>query len=181
MISWLNNRKGEKWLENYLPFVAKSPKMKVKWLKGALRKGALTSEDITPYIRLLLQDVSAEDEMQLVSIFESLDEEVLNGLLAAADIYDTPKLFRLFPQPTRRHVQLALLKQVPPYEKKTQLVLDKVFYAVSEYSRELLDKTAKDLIREGRVTESFQENYERFLEILDDEQFLLSLYPNASV
>ncbi|MFH1217403.1 MAG: hypothetical protein V1706_12950 [Pseudomonadota bacterium] len=126
-------------------------------------------------------DTNAEEDMELAEIFKELDEDVQCGLLAAADIYDTPKLFRLCRQPTRRHAELALLKKVPPYEKKTQLVLDKVFYAVSDYSRELLDEAVRDLVKEGKASKSLWENYERFQAILEDEEFLLSLYPNASV
>lgn len=180
MISWLKNNNRDNWLEIYLPFVSKSPKMKIKWLKGALKKKILSLEEITPYIRLLLQDNNVEEDMLLADIFKELNEDVQCGLLAAADIYDTPKLFRLCPHPTRRHVELALSKKVPPYEKKTQLVLDKVFYAISDYSRDLLDEAVRDLAWEGKTAGGFLENYERFQSILEDEEFLLSLYPNAS-
>jgi hypothetical protein len=59
------------------------------------------------------------------------------------------------------------------------LILDKVFYAVSDYSRELLEQAAGKLMQEGKATEDFRDNYARFQEILEDEEFLLSLYPNA--
>lgn len=179
MISWLKGNNKENWLEISLPFVAKSPAMKIKWLKRVLKKRSLSKDEITPYVRLLVQDLSLEEEAELVSLFQELDEEMQCGLLAAADIYDVPKVFRLCPHPTRRHVELALLKKVPPYEKKKQLVIDRVFYAISDYSRVLLDEVVRDLIARGSASPSLRENYERFQEILEDEEFLLSLYPNA--
>ena len=177
MLSFL--KKNNNWLERCLPFVSKSPEMKIRWLIGVFRKGVLSLEEITPYIRLLLAEKSGEEQGELGQAFRQLDEEMQYRFLEAADIYDTPKLFALCPNPTLKHAEIALLKQVPPYEKKTQFILDKIFYAISDYSRELLEQAADMVIREGRVSANFQENYARFQEILQDEEFLLSLYPNA--
>ncbi|MBI5556521.1 MAG: hypothetical protein HY885_02680 [Deltaproteobacteria bacterium] len=179
MIAWLKNNTKNKWLERYLPFVSKSPEMKIKWLKSAFRKGILSSEEITPYIRLLLSETCSDENAQLAKLVAELDPEMRCLFLDAADVYDTPRLFRLFAAPTLRHAEIALLKKVPPYEKKTQLILDKVFYAVSDYSKELLEQAAGKLMAEGKATEDFRDNYARFQEILGDEEFLLSLYPNA--
>ena len=99
--------------------------------------------------------------------------------MKAADIYDTPRLFRLYPDPDSTHAEIALLKEVPVYEKKKQMVLDKVFYAINDFSKELLEDTVLKLHKEGKVSASFMDNYSRFREILGDEEFLLSLYPKA--
>jgi len=179
MISLLNMKKTNNWIERCLPFVSKSPEMKISWLTAVFRKGVLSQDEITPYIRLLLAEKSGEEQEQLRKAFGELDVEMQYCFLEAADIYDTPKLFALCPNPTLRHAEIALLKQVPPYEKKTQLILDKVFYAVSDHSKELLEQAAELLIKEGKASVSFKENYARFQEILEDEEFLLSLYPNA--
>jgi hypothetical protein len=179
MISFLNKIKTNNWLERCLPFVSKSPEMKIRWLTGVFRKGILSQEEITPYIRLLMEEKSGEEHEQLKKAFRELDGEMQYRFLEAADIYDTPKLFALCPNQTLRHAEIALLKKVPPYEKKTQLILDKVFYAISDHSRELLEQAAELLIKEGKASANFKENYARFQEILEDEEFLLSLYPNA--
>jgi hypothetical protein len=179
MAGWSIKKRKNSWLERYLPFVSKSPEMKIKWLIVVFRKGILSQEEITPYIRLLLADNSTEENEQLKELFRELDPEMQCRFLEAADVYDVPALFRLCPEPTPRHAEIALLKKVPPYEKKTQLVLDKIFYAVSDRSRDLLEQAAELLIREGKASANFKENYARFQEILEDEEFLLSLYPNA--
>jgi len=179
MLSFLNNKKSNNWLARCLPFVSKSPEMKIRWLTRVFRKGILSQEEITPYIRLLLAEKSGEEQLQLKKAFSELDVEMQYRFLEAADIYDTPKLFALCPNPTLRHAEIALLKKVPPYEKKTQFILDKVFYAISGHSRELLEQAAELLIKEGKASANFKENYARFQEILEDEEFLLSLYPNA--
>ncbi len=170
--------KKTNWLERYFPFVAKSPEMKIGWLKRVVEKGEVSREEITPYVRLLLAEHNTDDVLYR-KMFEQLDDEMQIALLEAADIYDIPKLFRLFPSSGMKHAEIALMKSLPAYEKKKQLVRDKVFYAINDYSRELLEKTAQTLIREGREPEHFQENYERFQKILEDEEFLLSLYPKA--
>lgn len=168
------------WFDRYLPFVSKSPQMKIKWLKGVFKKGVLSLEEITPYIRLLVTDDNSGEENELLAeLFKELEPEMQYRFLEAADIYDTPKLFRFFPSPTTRHAKIALMKKVPPYEKKIQLIRDNVFYAVSDYSKDLLAETAKLMVEEGKASQRFLENYERFKEILGDEEFLLSLYPKA--
>jgi hypothetical protein len=179
MAGWSIKINKNNWLERYLPFVSKGPEMKIRWLVRVFRKGILSQEEITPYIRLLLAEKCGEENEQLKKAFGELNVEMQYRFLEAADVYDTPTLFRLCPEPTPRHAEIALLKMAPPYEKKTQLILDKIFYAISDHSRDLLEQTAKLLIREGKASASFAENYARFQEILDDEEFLLSLYPNA--
>lgn len=165
-------------LERYFPFVAKSPEMKIHWLEGVAMKGVLSREEITPYVRLLLAEHNTDDEAYR-KLFEKLDEKMQLFLLDAADIYDIPKLFRLFPCPGMEHASVALLKDLPYYEKDKQIVLDRVFYAINDYSAELLEKVAQKIMNEERAPEHFQENYERFQRIMEDESFLLSLYPKA--
>ncbi len=171
-------KSAKNWLERYFPFVAKSPDMKIRWLEGVVRKEVLSREEVTPYVRLLLTEHNVEEE-SYKQLFEQLDEDVQISLLDAADIYDIPKLFRLLPDPGMKHAAIALMKHLPAYEKEKQLVLDRVFYAIHDYSGELLDKAAQKLIDEEKVAEYFRRNYERFQEILEDEDFLLSLYPKA--
>ncbi len=168
-----------KWVEKLLPFVSKSPKMKLKWLEGAFKKKVLTLDEITPYVRLLLSGNSVEEKQQLEEFFQDLDLEMQYSLIEAADIYDTPEIFRLLDHPTVGHARIALIKNVPLYEKKTQMILDKVFYAISNFSKDLLAKTIELLEKEGKASAMLLENYERFKEILNDEEFLLSLYSKA--
>ena len=173
------SKKTKKWYERYLPFVARSIEGQVEWLITVLNKGVLSLEEVTPYINLLLAENSTEEEKILSQMLGELPNDVLNKLLYSADIYDTPKLLNLIPQLNERHAEIALRKEVPPYEKKPLMVLDKVYYAVANYSEEMLDVVAEKIIVEGKGPKNFEENYERFLGILDDEEFLLSLYPYA--
>jgi hypothetical protein len=168
-----------RWYEKYLPFIARSPRMQIDWLIGVFRKGALAREEVTPYIRLLMEQ-EQEDEV-IRSLFLTLDDWVLTEMLMAADIYDTPKLFRLIPRPTLAQARIALLKTPPPYEKMPGLPRRKVFQAVHDCSEELLAEAAKDLRRQGEVGAEFEEAYERFKEVLMDEKILSSLYPKAKL
>ena len=171
--------KTKKWYERYLPFVARSIDGQVRWLVSVLDKGVLSKEEVTPYINLLLAENSDEEEKILSLQLGELSNDVVSQLLSAADIYDTPKLFNLIPQPDEQHAELALRKDVPPYEKKPLMVLDKVYYAINNYSEQMLEKVAEKIIKEGDGPRNFKENYERFRGILEDEEFLLSLYPYA--
>ncbi len=177
-MSGSENKPARNWLERYFPFVAKSPEMKIHWLEGAAMKGVLSREEITPYVRLLLAEHDTEQESYR-KLFAQLSDEMQIFLLDAADIYDIPKLFRLLPCPGMEHAKVALVKSLPYYEKEKQLIRDRVFYAINDYSGELLEKVVRKLINEERAPEYFQENYERFQEIMEDEEFLLSLYPKS--
>jgi hypothetical protein len=168
-----------KWYENYLPFVAKNPRMQIDWLIAAFEKGSLTHEEITPYIKLLL-DESQDDEI-VRELLRPLGEWVLTEMLRAADIYDTPKLFRFIPRPTLVQTKLALGKTPPPYEKMVGPVRDKVFRAVYDSSEELLAQAVEDLRKSGEITAEFEVAYERFNEILMDAKILSSLYPKAKL
>jgi hypothetical protein len=85
----------------------------------------------------------------------------------------------LIPQPNEDHAEIVLRKHVPPYEKKPLMVLDKVYFAINNYSEQMLGAVAEKIIKEGNGPKKFKENYERFRGILEDEEFLLSLYPYA--
>lgn len=180
MIGEVGKNNKRKLFDRYLPFIAKSPKMKLRWLKGAFTKGVLSSDEITPYVRLLLAASSVEEKEQVKNLFRELDENLQLRLLEAADIYDAPKLFRLCINPVLEHAEIILTKNVPPYEKRKQMILDTVFYAINDFSKELLADAVSKLIEKETVDVDFLENYKRFQEILEDKEFLLSLYPNAA-
>jgi hypothetical protein len=167
------------WYENYLPFIARSPRMQIDWLIATFRKGTLTCQEIAPYIRLLLEE--DKDEELLRNLFQTLDEWVLTEMLRAADIYDTPRLFRLIPHPSLAQAGLALGKAVPPYETKVDSIRDKIFRAVHSSSEELLKEAMDNLQKRGEVTPEFAASYERFNEILMDAKILSSLYPKAKL
>jgi hypothetical protein len=173
------NKKKINWHERYLPFVSRSPEMQIKWLINAFKKGILTNEELIPYVRILLDKDDIEKEIQLKEIFKKLDKETLTMLLLTADIYDTAQLFRLLPTADAQQAEIALKKYLPAYEKKPQKILDDIFYAVNDRPGHLLQKAAESLMTSGKAPPYFQKNYKRFLEILHDEEFLLSIYPNA--
>jgi len=175
----IKKKKTKKWYERYLPFVARSTEGQFNWLVSILEKDVLNLEEISPYVKLLLTEKDNEEKEFLSIQIANLDDDVVGKLLHAADIYDTPQLVKLIPHLKIYHAEIALRKNVPPYEKKSLMILDKVFYAINESSDDLLEKVSEKMIGEGNVQEKFQENYERFREILKDEEFLLSLYPNA--
>ncbi len=182
MTSFLNKKKkGNKisWHEKYLPFVSRSPEMQIKWLLSAFKKGILNREELVPYVRLLLSGDDIEKKTRLKELFRDLDKEALTALLVTADIYDTAKLFRLLPTADEIQAEIAISKHLPAYEKKTRKIIDDIFYAVNERPDRLLEAAARSLLAKGEAPSYFQSNYERFQEILHDEEFLLSIYPNA--
>lgn len=171
-------KQKRKWYEAYLPFVARSPGMQIAWLEGATRKGALSSQEITPYISLLLAH-EGDELAELKSAFAGLDELLVAQLLAAAEIYDMPKLFGLIEKPVVRHAVVALQKVPPDYEKNPQLVMDKLFMAVNERSSELLEDAVRIIMAGNDIPASFLAAYERFKEIIEDQKILSALYPKA--
>lgn len=182
MNSKANARSHKKrWYEKYLPFVAKSPEVQIKWLASAFKKGNLTSEEIAPYVRLVLTDMENDEkkQQQLVELFNRLDNQLLEKLFQAADIYDISKLFSLIRQPTIQQAMIALRKSPPPYEKTPQLVFDRVFQAIHDKSASLLEQAAAALKNSREVPEHFEAAYERFQEIVEDEKLLSALYPKA--
>lgn len=162
-----------------MPFVARSPEMQVEWLAQALRKKVLAAHEITPYVRLLLENEQEENRERLQLDLARLTPDLLRGLLAAADIYDIPKLLPLLPELTLEQVMTALTKEPPPYEKNPRLVRDRLFYAVHSRAPKLFAPAALRLQAENLAPAGFAETHARFLELLEDEKLLSDLYPRA--
>ncbi|MGV1099349.1 hypothetical protein ACUUL3_08060 [Thiovibrio sp. JS02] len=173
--------KKKKWYEKYLPFVARSPEMQIRWLEAAFRKGTLTAQEVTPYINLLMEPEGDGHLESIRSRLMTLDAIIIDRMLAAADIYDTPKLFRLLAAPTLQQAVIAITKAPPPYEKAPQLVIDKVFQAVYDCSEALLAEAAAKVYADPLRPGHFRDAYERFKEIKEDEKLLSALYPKAVV
>lgn len=168
-----------KWYEKYLPFVAKSQRMQVKWLVGTIKKGTLHLDEITPYVRLLLAEEEGKEHKSLVALLKDIDKDVICRMVMAADIYDVAKLMRLVPSPTVEQAVAALMKAPPPYEKKPDLVLDKVFQSIHDRSDTLFEEAAAELRNRTDAPAHFDAAYERFQEILADERILSAMYPKA--
>jgi hypothetical protein len=173
-------RRQTKWYEKYLPFVAKSPEMQVEWLEQVVRKNSLTLPEVTPYLRLLLAAEEEEARARLAELVNGLTPATVDRLLAAADVHDTPKFFALLATPTVAQAVIAISKAVPPYEKNPGPLLNRIFQAVHEKSPILLAEAAT-VVRKGGAPGHFEEAYARFLEIMEDEKLLSTLYPKARV
>ena len=171
--------KKRKWYEKYLPFVARSPEMQLRWLESAFRKEALTSREITPYVKLFMAPDGEANLARVRGLLHSLSGAAIEKMLGAADIYDVPDLFRCVAEPTEAQAVIAITKAVPPYEKSPELVVDKVFQAVYDCSEELLAQAAVRVAGSADRPAHFQEAYERFKEIKEDEKLLSALYPKA--
>ncbi|MFA6498537.1 MAG: hypothetical protein WC256_06020 [Desulfurivibrionaceae bacterium] len=168
-----------KWYEKHLPFVAKSPEMQLCWLESAFRKGTLTPHEITPYIKLFMAPYREGNLVRVRGLLLSLSSNVIEKMLGAADIYDVPALFRCVAEPTVLQAVIAISKAPPPYEKNPQLVIDKIFQAVYDCSEEFLAQAAERVAWGAERPAHFQEAYERFKEVKEDEKLLSALYPKA--
>ena len=115
----------------------------------------------------------------LKSIFLDLDRGVIFQMINCTDIYDIPTLLELVLDLTVEEAVVAIRKTPPPYEKKSLFILDKVFQAVNSCGEGLLVRAEEKMMKEGNVPEHFAPAYERFKEILKDEEILSSLYPQA--
>lgn len=153
--------------------------MQLRWLESAFRKGALTSREITPYIKLFMAPDGDGNLARVRGLLNSLSGSAIEKMLNAADIYDAPDLFRCVAEPTVEQAVIAISKAPPPYEKTPQLVIDKVFQAVYDCSEELLDKAAVRVTGSAEMPVHFQGAYERFKEVKEDEKLLSALYPKA--
>lgn len=171
--------KKRKWYEKYLPFVARSPEMQLRWLESALRKGTLAPREITPYIKLFMAPDGEANLARVRGLLHSLSGSVIEKMLRAADIYDVPDLFRCVAEPTVLQAVIAITKEPPPYEKTPRMVIDKVLQAVYDSSEELLAQAAAEVIGNAECPSHFQEAYERFKEVKEDEKLLSALYPKA--
>lgn len=172
-------KQNPKWLERYMPFVARSPEMQVEWLARALRRQVLASHEITPYVRLLLESEEPEIKGRVSSALGELGGEATERLVEAADIYDAPKLFALLPECSVEQVMAALKKEAPPYEQNPRLLRDRLFYAVYSRAPELFPLAAEMLQVRQEAPAGFAEAHRRFMELLEDEKLLSALYPKA--
>ncbi len=169
----------EKWLEKWLPFVAKSPEAQVAWLVRVLRKNILSPAEITPYIRLLLEPDDLEIKARIAACLRRLDAGICERLTAAAEIYDLPKLFAMLPAITTEQAMIALAKVPPPYEKNSAQVQDRLFHAVYNQSPERFSEAVDRLRQHGQAPAGFDQAHARFLDLLEDEKLLSALYPKA--
>ena len=115
-----------KWYEKYLPFVARSPEMQLRWLESAFRKGVLAPHEITPYIKLFMAPDGEANVARVRGLLHLLSGGLIEKMLEAADIYDVPDLFRCIAEPTVVQAVIAITKTIPPYEKTPQVVIDKM-------------------------------------------------------
>lgn len=186
-----------KWHKKYLPFVAKSPEMQVDWLAAKLaslkesgdsdKTGILSREELVPYIRILLgnvsevrgaEELSADDE-QLACFLEEISDEDLLMMIECAEIYDVPKLFRILKSISIDQAVVAMQKVPPPFERNPLLIMDRVFHSLREKSAELLEEAAKEVLASDDAPDNFAANYGRFKEIVLDENILAIMYPKA--
>jgi len=168
-----------KWYEKYLPFVARSPEMQLRWLESAFRKGYLTPHEITPYIKLFMAQDGEVDLARVRGLLHSLSSSNIEKMLGAADIYDVPDFFRCIAEPTVSQALIAITKAIPPYEKSPQQVIARVFQAVYDCSEGLLAQAATKVAGSAASPAHFHEAYERFKEVKEDEKLLSALYPKA--
>jgi hypothetical protein len=176
------------WAET-VPFVAQSPKMKVDWIVRVIKKEKLSCEDITPYMRLLImeyENVSSSawqeeiTEEDFVDLFKGVNGEVLLKMIESTELADMPALLRLIPEVKVDDAVVILTKKPPPYEKRPQLVIDKVFKAVYDRtSGDMLEEVAGKISKSNDVSVQFINSYKRFKEIMEDEKILSSMFPKA--
>lgn len=168
-----------KWYEQYLPFVVRSTEMQVEWLALVIRKGKLTSFEIAPYINLVLSENRGVLRDVLRNLLNQLDESTLIKMVTAVEIHDLPDFFSMLEQPTVDLALIALQKTPAPYEKTPLQLVHKVFHAIYDASPELLEKAVEALREKGCQQDYFEEAYERFVEVLEDEKILSALFPKA--
>ena len=172
-------KKKGSWYEKYLPFIARGRERQIDWLIGKFKKKILSYEEITPYVKLLLEEDDPEGEQHLRELLSDLPDGVLGEMLRAADIYDTPKLLQLMPRITVDHAAIAMCKTPPPYERSPVMVIDRIFQIIHEVSGDLLRKGAARLRERKEIPAHFEESISRFEEVLKDQEFLSTLYPKA--
>ena len=172
-------KKTGRWYEKYLPFIARSRERQIAWLIGKLRRKSLSYQEITPYIKLLLEEDDPEGLLHLRELLSQLSDSVLGEMLQAADIYDTPKFLDLMPRVAVEHAVIAMSKTPPPYERSPADAIDRIFEVIHRDSDELLEQGAIRLRQSGLAPPHFEESFLHFQEALRDQQFLSTLYPKA--
>ena len=172
-------KRGGGWYEKYLPFIARSREKQIQWLIGAFRKKTLSLQEITPYIKLLLEEDDPEGLLLLQQNLTQLEDHFLLDMLRAADIYDTVKLLNLLTEVSIDAAIIALCKEPPPYERAPEQVIDQVFQAVHDVKPGLLEVAGERLLHSREAPAHFAGLYSRFLEILKDQELLSTLYPKA--
>jgi hypothetical protein len=167
-----------------LPFIARSPEMKVDWLVGIVSNNSLTKEEIAPYIHILLSEYKHAEELGvdlLPDLFAQIPKNIILELLKCTEIYDIPLLLKIIKTITEEEAVLVLKKKPPVYEKQPMQVLDLVFQAVHDCDEHLLDKAKSKMQAEGDMPKHFNSVYERFQELLKDKEILSSIFPHAKM
>lgn len=191
-------RARERWFERYLPFVARGPEARLRWLVAAAERvgrgngGALAPDELAAYVRIFLGNESMrvrdyhrrgfsvpDDVAALAPLFAGVPPEVATVLLRCTDIYDTPDLFSLIASPAVEQAEIALRKRPPAYEKDPARVVDRVFHAVFRKSPALLDEAAARISGSAQPPDGFAADHARFMEIVHDEEILAELFPRA--
>lgn len=172
-------KRGGRWYEKYLPFIGRSREKQIQWLIGAFRKKTFSLPEITPYVKLLLEEDDPEGLLLLRENLAELDTPFLLDLLRAADIYDTVKLLKLLPAVSIDEAIIALSKEPPAYERAPEQVIDQVFQAVHDAQAGLLEEAGEQILHSRGRPPHFAGLYARFLEILKDQELLSTLYPKA--
>ncbi len=170
-----------------LPFVARSSEMKVNWLVNVFEKKSLICCEIAPYMHLLLSEYENEKESlsysgvkdNLKEIFLKLSNKHIITMITCTDIYDVPTLLDLVPSLAVDEAVLILQKSPPLYEKKPLILLDSVFQAVHFFGDNLLLQAAERMRKNGDAPSHFESAFERYNQIIQDEEVLISLYPQA--
>lgn len=175
----IGQNRPKKWFDKYLPFIARPPQMQVAWLVQACAEKKLSQEELTPYLRLLLSKENVENDEQLREVLAGIDRDTSVCLFEIVEIFDLPRLILTFPAMDSNFARLALQKEIPPYEKNIRQIVDNVFAAINDRSPQIFQEivTGSD---EFAIADHFRNNLQRFQKILDDQEFLRSLYPNAN-
>jgi hypothetical protein len=173
-----------------LPFVARSPEMKLDWLLGVIRKKSLTCAEISPYVSLLLSEYQeamhysleeVEGLGEFSGLFNNIEPRILRKIIECTDLYDVPVLMELLPALNVDDAVVILQKTPPPYETKPQVIVDQLFQTVyKKTSGKLLEEAAEKIMTSANVPLHFVDSYQRFKEMREDEQVLSSLFPQAS-
>ena len=119
------------------------------------------------------------DNDQLAGFLEAIGDEKLLVMIECAEIYDVPKLFRILRELSVKQAVVAMKKVPRPYERNPLLIMDRVFHSMREKSVELLEEATSEVLASDDAPDDFADNYERFKEIVLDENILSAMYPKA--